>query len=124
MAMKPEEEIKFQLKRLKRDSKNNAVLVEGKKDKLALEHFNVKNIHTISKPLYRIIEDVSNEHDSCILLLDLDKAGNKLYKTLKDGMQKNGVRVNSRFRSFLFRKTGLKEVQGLVSFVNHINNKA
>ena len=115
-------EIKQQLLKLKQDSWNAAVLVEGKKDKLALEKFGIKNIITIKKPLYEIVETISENFSACILLLDLDKAGNKLYKTLKDRLQKNGVKIDTRFRSFLFRHTGLKEIEGLDSFVNHVNN--
>lgn len=120
--MKIQQQIEMQLELLKRESKHYAVLVEGKKDKLALEYFKVKNIITITKPLYSIVEEISMKYEKCILLLDLDKAGNRLYKTLKYDLQKNGVKVDSRFRSFLFQHTGLKEIEGLRSFVYHVNN--
>jgi 5S rRNA maturation endonuclease (ribonuclease M5) len=118
--MNLKQEIEQQLIRLKNDSKNAAVLVEGKKDKLALEKFGIKNIITIKKPLYEIVETISENFSTCILLLDLDREGNKLYKRLKDDLQKHGVKVDSKFRSFLFKHTGLKEIEGLTSFFKHV----
>lgn len=114
------EELKYQIEYLRRESETTAVLVEGNRDRVALEYFRVKNVVTISKPLYEIVEEISSEYKKCILLLDLDKAGNKLYKRLKDDLQKYGVRVDSKFRSFLFKHTGLKEIEGLTSFFNHV----
>ncbi len=113
------EELIYQIEYLRRESETTAVLVEGNRDRLALEYFRVKNIVTISKPLYEIVEEISSEYKKCILLLDLDKAGNKLYKRLKDDLQKYGVKIDSKFRSFLFKHTGLKEIEGLTSFFNH-----
>ncbi len=114
------EELKYQIEYLRRESETTAVLVEGNRDRLALEYFRVKNVVTISKPLYEIVEEISSEYKKCILLLDLDKAGNKLYKRLKDDLQKYGVKIDSKFRSFLFKKTGLKEIEGLTSFFKHV----
>ncbi|MEK6862350.1 MAG: toprim domain-containing protein [Nanoarchaeota archaeon] len=114
------EELKYQIEYLRRESETAAVLVEGNRDRLALEYFRVKNIITISKPLYQIVEEISTEYKRCILLLDLDREGNKLYKKLKDDLQKYGVRIDSKFRSFLFKHTGLKEIEGLTSFFNHV----
>jgi len=112
-----------QIKRLREASKNAAVLVEGKKDKYALDAFKINNIYTISAPLFKIVEDIAANFDSCILLLDLDKAGNKLFKKLKEDLQKNGVKINTKFRTFLFKKTGLKEIEGLISFINHLTTR-
>ncbi len=114
------EELIHQIEYLRRESETTAVLVEGNRDRLALEYFRIKNVVTISKPLYEIVEDISTEYKRCILLLDLDKAGNKLYKRLKDDLQKYGVKTDSKFRSFLFKHTGLKEIEGLTSFFSHV----
>ena len=116
-------EINLQLLKLRENSKNSAVLVEGKKDKNALEKFKVTNVITLTKPLFQVVESISNNFSRCILLLDLDRAGNGLYSKLKDDLQRNGVKVDTRFRSFLSKYTGLKEIEGIATFVKHFNNK-
>ena len=93
------------------------IIVEGKKDKKALELLGATNIVTIDKPLYKIIEAIDRE---CIVLTDLDKHGKKLYKFFKNNLQKRGVKVNDRFRNFLYRETNLAQIEGLPSYLNKI----
>ena len=98
---------------------NQPIIVEGKKDKLALERFEISNIITLSKyPIYKIVEDISSNNKKCILLVDLDKEGKKLYNKLRNGLQRNGVKVNNKFRNFLFRETKLSNIEGLVRYKN------
>jgi|SRR3989344_4853142 len=79
------------------------IIVEGKKDKAALESFGVKNIITLNKPLFVIVEEVSLNTKECIILTDLDEEGRKLYHSLKHQLQRNGVKIDTKFREFLFR---------------------
>ncbi len=96
---------------------NKLILVEGKKDKIALEEFNINNIITINKPIYQLVEEISLIRKECVLLLDLDKEGKKLYSEIKNGLQKNGVKVDSKFREFLFKNTKLSHIEGLKNYV-------
>jgi len=91
------------------------IIVEGKKDKLALEQFGIQNILTLNKPIFSIIELVAESHKECIILSDLDREGKKIYSALKHGLQRNGVKIDTVFREFLFKKTKITNIEGITS---------
>jgi len=96
-----------------RDS-NKLVLVEGKKDKQKLEMLGIKNIMTISsKPLYKTIESVSELNKEIVILTDLDHEGRKLYSRIKHQCQRNGIRVDKKYREFLFSNTKITQIEGI-----------
>jgi len=93
------------------------VIVEGKKDKAALEKFSIKNIMQLSKkPIFEIIEHISNNNKECIILTDLDKKGKELYGKLNSGLQQRGVKIDDSFRNFLFKNTKLRQIEGLETY--------
>ncbi len=99
-------------------SSNILVIVEGKKDKAALQKFNITNIVELSKkPLFQIIEEISSLHKECIILTDLDSEGKLLYSKLNSQLQNNGVKINNKFREFLFRYTRLRQIEGLCTYL-------
>lgn len=96
-----------------RDS-DKLVVVEGKKDKLRLETFGISNIITISnKPLYKAIEEISDFNKEVIILTDLDSEGRKLYSKIKHHCQKNGIKIDKRYREFLFMNTKISQIEGI-----------
>ena len=97
---------------------NILIIVEGKKDKIALQKLGIKNIVELNKkPLFQIVEDVANSNEECIILTDLDKEGKQLYSKLNSNLQKNGVKVNNKFREFLFKHTKLRQIEGMDSYL-------
>jgi 5S rRNA maturation endonuclease (ribonuclease M5) len=89
------------------------IIVEGVKDKRALEKLGINNVHPLSgKPLFKVIEDISQKTKRAIILTDLDKEGKKLYGTLNSGLRKHGVTIDNRFREFLFT-TRFRQIEGL-----------
>ena len=98
-------------------SSEKLIIVEGMKDKKALESFGIKNIVTLNKPLHQVIEDVAEKSKDVIILTDLDKKGKELFGKLSSGLQSHGVRVDKSFREFLFRKTKLRQIEGLVTYL-------
>ena len=93
------------------------IIVEGKKDKKALKNLGIKNITELSKkPLFEIIENISIKNNDCIILTDLDKKGKELYGKLNSGLQRYGVKVDNKFRNFLFRHTKIRQIEGLSNF--------
>ena len=59
------------------------IIVEGIKDKKALEGFGVTNVITLNKSIFEIIDNA--DYDEVVILTDLDKHGKKLYSILKKG---------------------------------------
>ncbi|MBI2654603.1 toprim domain-containing protein [Candidatus Woesearchaeota archaeon] len=97
---------------------NILVIVEGKKDKAALQKLGINNIIELNKkPLFQIVEEISNFNKECIILTDLDREGKQLYSKLNSNLQKNGVKINNRFREFLFRHTKLRQIEGMDSYL-------
>ena len=80
--------------------KNLLVIVEGKKDKLALEEFGITKVVTLNKPLFEIVESVCDKE--VVVLTDLDREGRKLYSRLKRELGFRGIKVNDKLREKLF----------------------
>ena len=69
------------------------------------------------KPIYKIIEEVSEKTKEAVILTDLDKEGKKLFGKLNSGLSHHGVRVDNKFREFLFKKTKLRQIEGIISYL-------
>ena len=87
----------------KKLKENNSIkIVEGKKDKKALESLEINKVFPLNgKPLHEIIEKFQDEKE-IILLTDLDYEGKKLYSSLSKQFEKEKVKINNKFRKFLF----------------------
>lgn len=109
-------EFEKELEILKESSEEKIVVVEGIKDKKALEKLGVKNIICLTKPLYQIAEIIQKKGRPCILLLDLDKEGKRLYSILNHDLNQFGVQIDDRFRKFLFT-TSLRQIEGIGSYL-------
>ena len=97
---------------------NTLITVEGKKDKIALQKLGLTNIMELNKkPLFQIVEEVSASNEECIILTDLDKKGKEIYGKLNSNLQKHGVKVNNKFREFLFKHTKLRQIEGIDSYL-------
>lgn len=97
---------------------NTLIIVEGKKDKTALQKLGLSNIIELNKkPLFQIVEEVSGSNEECIILTDLDKKGKELYGKLNSDLQKHGVKINNKFRDFLFKHTKLRQIEGIDSYL-------
>lgn len=99
------------------------VVVEGKKDIAALEVLGVKNIFALNRqPLHEVVDGVSALSDEAALLVDLDREGKKLYAQLSAQFCRVGVRVNNRFRMFLFKETPVRHIEGLLTYYTTVNS--
>ncbi|MBU1204524.1 MAG: toprim domain-containing protein [Nanoarchaeota archaeon] len=111
------EELNSFIEKLKES--NKAIVVEGEKDKKALEQLGIKKIITLNKgPLFKIAENISKEHKDVIILTDLDKKGKQLYGRLNSSLQRLGLRVDNSFRNFLLKKTKLSQIEGINTYLN------
>ena len=99
--------------------KQPLIIVEGIKDKKALSKLGIKNVITLQgKPMFEVVELVMKMTDTCIILTDLDPEGKKIYTELKKQLQRFSVKVDDRFRNFLFKKTALRQIEGLARYVS------
>ena len=112
-------EFQEELNILKKESKRKVIVVEGPKDKKALEKYGVKNIVCLRKPLYLVAEYIEKTGKECILLLDLDKAGKRLYGILNHDLNQFGVHIDNRFRDFLFT-TKVRQIEGITRYLKKL----
>jgi 5S rRNA maturation endonuclease (ribonuclease M5) len=99
------------------------IIVEGRKDRDALERLGIVNVITLNKrPLHEVVEDVSFMNRRVIILTDFDRMGKKLYGTLAQGLQHFGVEVDNRFREFLY-KEHISHIEGLASYFERHKSK-
>jgi len=105
------EQILEEIKKIK--ERDLLVIVEGKKDKQAIENLGITKIEVLSKiPLYKVIENVAEKTKEVVILTDMDKKGKELYHRLMAGLQKHGVKINNKLRELLFRAK-VSHVEGL-----------
>lgn len=111
------EELQYFIEKIKES--NTLIIVEGKKDKIALQKFGINNIVELNKKaLFQIVEEIADSHNDCIILTDLDKKGKEIYGKLNSDLQRNGVKIDNRFREFLFKNTKLRQIEGLDSYLD------
>ena len=115
--MEEAEQIRELLAEIKK--KGLLVVVEGPKDKHALESLGITNIMSLKRPLYAVVEEIASKAKEIVLLTDLDEEGKKLYHKLSVDLQKHGVKINNKLREFLF-KTKLRHIEGLATYLNTI----
>ena len=108
---------KQKLKKEIEQAKDYLIIVEGKKDKSALQELDFKNIFMINeagKSLYEKIEQIeqiAGKTKICILT-DFDKKGKKLYLLLKKELSQRKVRLDNRLRASLL-KLKISHIEGL-----------
>ncbi len=90
---------------------NKFIIVEGKKDKQALEQLGIKKIITFSNSPHFSIENLSEKE--VVILTDLDKHGKKLYSILKHNLQARGIKIDKQFREFLYKETRIRNIETL-----------
>ena len=116
---KETEEFNNHIEKIK--SSNIIIIVEGKKDRAALNKFGITNIMELTKkPLFQIVEEVAASNEECVILTDLDKKGKQIYGKLNSDLQRHGVKVNNKFRNFLLKSTKLRQIEGMDTYANSI----
>ncbi|MFH1133867.1 MAG: toprim domain-containing protein [Nanoarchaeota archaeon] len=104
-------------------SSRKLIVVEGKKDAAALAQFGIPAIPLNRRPLFSFAEDIAARTKDCVILTDLDTEGKRLYAMLKEHLTRNGVRIDTQFREWLFRETTLRQIEGLVSYAEKEEKK-
>jgi len=103
------------------------VIVEGKKDVLALEGLGFRRVYAIHSEveslrerIEEIASKISNKVKVCILT-DFDKRGQKMHESVRSICQELGLKLDSRFRELLL-KSGVSHVEGIYRFISRIDS--
>ena len=116
MPCGPEELLEFR-DRLARSAK--LIIVEGPKDMSSLRAISVTNpiLMLSKKPLYAVAEQAASLSKDIVILTDLDTEGKKLFGRLSTDLQHLGCRIDNTFREFLFKKTKLRQIEGIKTYL-------
>lgn len=105
-------------------AKKHLIVVEGKKDKYALQELGFENIfviHETGKSFGEKIEQIQelcDKKDRVCILTDFDKKGKHLYLLLKSKFSELGVRMDNSLRGFLLKQK-ISHIEGLSSFLKN-----
>ncbi|MEM4397004.1 MAG: toprim domain-containing protein [Candidatus Woesearchaeota archaeon] len=102
---------------------NFIIIVEGKKDKKALLDLGVNEnkIFFLKKDIYSFSLEISKKlekDDKVIILTDFDNEGIKLYKKIKEVLEKEHVKINNNLRERI-KKLEIKHIEGLHSYIDN-----
>ena len=101
-----------------RNSTNSIIIVEGNKDKKALEFWNIPiNIEILIHPWFEFIETIMTKYSKSIeiiLLLDADPQGREYMKLLKNEFRQYGYKVNTGYW-IKIQRFGITCIEGLDS---------
>lgn len=106
--------------------KDYVIIVEGKKDVIALKSLGFEKvyaIHSTGVPLRERVEQIMSlieKKARICILTDLDKKGKQLYETLKPIFQELGAKLDSTLRGILI-KSRISHIEGIYSFMEKIS---
>ena len=102
--------------RLREISETAAVIVEGKRDYQLLKRLGVKNLYALSgKNYFDLLEELPEEISEVVLLTDVDKQGERIFRKLKEIFESQGITVRGEFRRIL-KELEVEEVEQLSEF--------
>jgi len=90
------------LRRLLDKMERSVVLVEGKRDKSALEKLGCRRVITISGRIRDVCESLDGEH-VVIIATDLDRRGNEMARRAREELEGCSVRADGETRVLLAR---------------------
>lgn len=95
----------------------DAIVVEGVRDKAALEGLGVtKEIVTCaSKPDTEFVDYLRSRHKKVTILTDYDEAGKKFNKKLTARLEHAGIKVENQYRGRIGRILGLRGMRDIES---------
>jgi 5S rRNA maturation endonuclease (ribonuclease M5) len=106
-------------------SNQEPIIVEGKRDVLALKLLGITtNVVSMNKgiSIFSLAESMSRKHRQVIVLTDWDRRGGQLARMLKDAFVANGVVVNDSFRAHIviLSKKEIKDIESLPGFIERL----
>jgi len=111
-------DIKRQIEKAKQSKR--LIIVEGKKDKQALEKLGFENekifLLNNGKSIKRNIEIINEMARNVIILTDFDKKGKELYKKLKQDLGQMSIKIDNSLRNSLSKQ--VSHIQGLANFID------
>ncbi len=104
-----------ELERLREESEEVPIIVEGSRDAEALRCLGVDGqfFKASVTPFHELCDRITSGYSEVILFTDTDRAGHRLAKRLKSYFSQTGVKVKDRYRLSILRKLDTHQVENL-----------
>ncbi len=96
------------------------IIVEGKKDRAALEKLGLNSFVLHGKDFFHRIQEIAGYNRVVLILTDFDKEGKMLYSKIAKELEKYGIKVNKQYREFFQRKTKLSQIEGMDTYMGNL----
>ena len=119
------EELEEALSELKEENKTIPIIVEGDKDIEALRKLGMTGeIIRLNKGMAipNFCDKISQKYKNVILLTDWDKKGGRLCFTMRKNLESR-VKCNLRYREIFAKRSMIRTVEGLPSWINTLKKK-
>ena len=113
------------IEELIKENEDYPVLVEGKRDVNALRVLGLEGeiivLHS-GRSILETCEVLADEYDTVLLMLDWDRKGKYLTKTVKQNLMTLGIKAEDKFMNKIFSlaRKETKEVEGLDRFYQRL----
>jgi dTMP kinase len=119
------EDVECLLLELKERPEGTVILVEGRKDRLALACLGIGgDIVQVqdARGIFGVAEELARQGKEAIILTDWDRKGGQLAELLRNALRANGVRYDDRIRARLsmLSKKEIKDIESLPSFITYL----
>jgi 5S rRNA maturation endonuclease (ribonuclease M5) len=119
------EELDALIQELKDRPEGSVILIEGRKDRLALNCLGVGGEMVQvqdSRGLFGVAEELARSGKEAVILTDWDRKGGQLAELLRNALRANGVRYDDsiRARMSMLSKKEIKDIESLPSFISYL----
>lgn len=123
------ERIEDILERLSMDNANTPILVEGRRDREALERLGCRGrilLVNDGESLLATADRLGPRHERIILLPDWDRTGGSINRRMKEMLRAHGVSCDGSYRRELahLATKGTRTVEGLPGFLEDLRARA
>jgi dTMP kinase len=123
------DELEELFRQLKERPEGTVILVEGRKDRLALACLGIGGAIVQvqdARGIFGVAEDLARKGQEAIVLTDWDRKGGQLAELLRNALKANGVRYDDtiRARMSMLCKKEIKDIESLPSFMAYLVQSA
>lgn len=98
------------------------IVVEGKKDKKALEKLGLNSVLLHGRDFFHRIQEIAGCNKEVLILTDFDKEGKMLYAKIAKELEKYHIKINKKYREFFQKKTKLNQIEGIDTYIENLKN--
>ncbi len=113
------------LMELREENKSIPIIVEGEKDKQALQKLGIDGdiiSYNLGMSIANFCDMIAQNHKNVIILTDWDRKGGFLCSTIRKNLE-GRVKINTEFRKFFAKNSTTRTIEGLPSWLDMLKSK-